>query len=301
MQNAGSVPDSISGASEGAIDPGVISWSPATRLITLLGDPVSHSLSPAFQNAAIRAAGLDGVYLALRCDGADVPGLIRGIARAGGGGNITVPHKEVAAETVESRTSAVERTGACNTFWLEDGRVCGDNTDLAGVRAAARALAGDLAGMRVLLIGAGGAARAALAVLLEDGVDSIQLLNRTPSRAAALLEEFPGTDRASIASGLEAVARERFDLVVNATSLGLRDDDPLPLPLDAIADFGAALDLVYSPGETRWVHAAREAGIPAADGIEMLLHQGAAAFERWWQMPAPIEAMRAALTAGASR
>lgn len=269
--------------------------TPATRLIALLGDPVSHSLSPRFQNAAFRAAGVDGVYLALRCDGADLPGLLRGIARAGGGGNVTVPHKAIAAESVERRTAAVERTDACNTFWLEGGKVCGDNTDVAGVRAAVRALLGDPAGARVLLVGAGGAARAAVAALLDDDVASIHLLNRTPARARALVDLFPSRNALGVVTDASSLRIERFDLVINATSLGLRPDDPLPIDFDAVGGLGAALDLVYAPGETRWVREAHAAGIPAADGIEMLLHQGAAAFERWWSRPAPLEAMRAAL------
>src|SRR5690606_22243888 len=104
----------------------------ATRLIALLGNPVAHSISPIFQNAAFRHAGVDGVYLALRCEGAAVPGLLRGIALAGGGGNVTVPHKEVAAEAVDEPTEAVRRTGACNTFWSEGDRIRGDNTDVVG-------------------------------------------------------------------------------------------------------------------------------------------------------------------------
>jgi shikimate dehydrogenase len=274
-----------------------------TRLLALLGDPVAHSLSPRFQNAAFRASDVAGVYLALRCDARSLPGLLQGIARAGGGGNVTVPHKALAAEVVERRTEAVERTGACNTYWLEGERICGDNTDVAGVRAAVRALIGSPAGARVLLLGAGGAARAVVAALLDDDVASIHLLNRTPARASALLETFAASAprRPLLSPSLQVVSTgaslhaERFDLVVNATSLGLGASDVLPLAFDAVGGLGAALDLVYAPGETRWVREARARGIPAADGLEMLIQQGAAAFERWWQRPAPLEAMRAAL------
>lgn len=267
----------------------------ATRLIALLGDPVAHSLSPRFQNAAFRAAGVDGVYLALRCDADRFPALLRGIALAGGGGNVTVPHKERAAGCVERRTEAVLRTGACNTFWLEDGQVCGDNTDVAGVRAAVHALVGSPAGARVLLLGAGGAARGALAALLDDGVASVHLLNRTPARADALRAAFGSPATLRTVPAAESLHAERFDLVINATSLGLHASDPLPLPFEAVGGIGAALDLVYAPGETRWVREARARGLLAADGLEMLLQQGAAAFERWWGRPAPIEAMRAAV------
>lgn len=280
--------------------------SAGTRSIALLGDPVSHSLSPRFQNAAFQAAGVDGVYLALRCGAEEFPGLLRGIARAGGGGNVTVPHKEAAAALVDLPTDAVRRTGACNTFWLEDGRIHGDNTDVAGFRAAVRALVGSPAHARVLLLGAGGAARAALLALLDDGVDTICLLNRTAARAEALRAHVADQTRTlgqsrgriDVAPALDALRTETFDLVVNATSLGLRADDPLPLSFDAGVRSGAALDLVYAPGETSWVREARARGFPAADGLEMLIQQGAAAFERWWGRQAPVAVMRAAVSNG---
>lgn len=273
----------------------------ATRLFALLGDPVSHSLSPRFQNAALRALALDAVYVALRCAADDVPGLLLGIARAGGGGNVTVPHKAVAAATVDRPSDAVLRTGACNAFWLEDGAVRGDNTDVAGVREAVTALLGRApAGARVLLLGAGGAASAAVCALADGGAERIVVVNRTIERAEALAERFraPGV-RMDVAASVDALAGGRFDLAVNSTSLGLKPADPLPLDPDAPGPaVGAALDLVYAAGETRWVHAMRARGLPAADGKEMLIQQGAAAFRRWWPMDAPLDAMRAALDEG---
>ncbi len=267
----------------------------ATRLVALLGDPVDHSLSPRFQNAAFRAAGVDGVYLALRCSARAFPELLGAIARAGGAGNVTLPHKALAARAIESATAAVQRTGACNTFWLEDGRICGDNTDVAGVRAAVQALIGSPADARVLLLGAGGAASAALCALLDDRIAGVTVLNRTVDRARALAEMFGEDPRIHVAGAVGDLHGERYDLVINATSLGLHSEDPLPLDLEGPVHVGAALDLVYSPSETAWVHEARRRGIVAADGREMLVAQGAAAFERWWGRPAPIAAMRQAL------
>lgn len=266
-----------------------------TRLFALLGDPVAHSLSPAFQNAAFRARGCDGVYVALRCSQTSLPGLIRGLAEAGGGGNVTLPHKEAAAAVVDVSTSAVERTGACNTFWQQDGRVWGDNTDVEGL---ARAL-GEFLGEgtpvgRVLLLGAGGAARAALAVLVDEGVAEVVVVNRTPERALALVDRV-GEGVARVEDSLDALGQARFDLVVQATRLGLRPSDPLPFEPGAAVEVDRVLDLVYRPGQTRLVRRAREMGIPAADGQAMLLHQGAVAFERWWGGPAPLEVMRKAL------
>lgn len=264
----------------------------------MLGDPVSHSLSPAIQNAAILVAGLDAVYVALRCSRADAPGLLVAIARANGGGNVTVPHKVGVVRILEVSTAAVQRTGACNTFWLQHGRVMGDNTDVAGFAAAVRARFGDPAGSRVLLLGAGGAARAAACALLDAGAARIDLVNRTPDRAAELAHRLEPEGRIiHTAPTFDVVAGERFDLVINATSLGLRDVDPEPCDLRRLLTPAAAIDLVYRRGGTRWTSTAAEFGIPAMDGTEMLLHQGAASFERWFAQPAPIAAMRAAISA----
>ena len=273
----------------------------ATRLLAVLGDPVSHSLSPVIQNAALRASGKDGVFVALRCDGGGLEGVMRGLAVAGGGGNVTLPHKERAAALLDSRSDAVERTGACNTFWGEDGCLSGDNTDVEGFRRAlAGLLGGPPAGLGVLLLGAGGAARAALTVLSDDGAREVVLLNRTAERARRLASEL-GSDRIRVADDAAAVEGSRFDVVVNTTRLGLHRGDPLPIQLERLAGAGAVLDLVYGLEPTPFVHAATALGIRAQDGAEMLVQQGAAAFERWWGEPAPVAAMREAMAAERAR
>lgn len=266
-----------------------------TRLVALLGDPVEHSLSPRMQNAAFQAAGVDGIYVALRCNGDALPGLIRGIAHAGGAGNVTVPHKMAAAVVLDRATAAVERTGACNTFWLEDGGVCGDNTDVAGFSAAAGQLLGPLAGTRVLVLGAGGAARAVVLALLDAGAEGIWVRNRSVERAEMLREALDPRHARITLVAPDALPAEDFDLVVNATRLGLAPDDGPPIDLERLGGVGAVMDLVYAPGGTRWVRSARERGLPAADGIAMLLGQGAASFALWWGRPAPMDAMRSAL------
>ncbi|HEX6042745.1 shikimate dehydrogenase [Longimicrobium sp.] len=269
-----------------------------TRLFALLGDPVSHSLSPTFQNAALRALGLDGVYVALRCGADELPGLLRGIARAGGGGNVTVPHKALAAATVERPSDAVRRTGACNAYWLEDGAIHGDNTDVAGAAAAVSLVLGRApAGARVLLLGAGGAASAVVCALADAGVERIAIANRTVERAGGLAERYraPGV-RIDVADSADALSGERFDLAVNTTSLGLKPGDPLPLDPDATrVEIGAALDVVYTRTGTRWTDEMRARGLPAIDGKEMLIQQGAAAFRRWWGMDPPLDVIRVAL------
>lgn len=270
----------------------------STRVLALLGDPVGHSLSPVIQNAACRASGMDGVYVAVRCAGDDLFGFMRGLSRAGGGGNITLPHKEKAASVVDVASDAVRRTGACNTFWGgPDGRVHGDNTDVDGFRRAATAFVGPLKGSRVLLLGAGGAARATLMGLLEEGVDEVVLHNRSAERARAVARRIGGA-HARVASIPEELRGQSFDLVVNATRVGMNPGDPSPLDFERLSRVGAAMDLVYGKEATPFVRAAEAFGVRAADGGEMLVQQGAAAFSRWWGQDAPTDAMREALRRG---
>lgn len=266
-----------------------------TRLLVVLGDPVEHSLSPVVQNAAFRETGVDGVYVALACSEKDLPGFIGGIARAGGGGNVTLPHKEKAASVLDIPSEAVLRTGACNTFWGVDGKVHGDNTDVDGFGRALMSFLGHAPkGFRVLVLGAGGAARAALVSLLDAEVSAIFLLNRTVDRARAVSRRIGG-EKVRVVERAQEVEGLDFDLVVNTTRLGLSADDPLPVDLGLLSRAGAVMDLVYGPEATPLVRAAEALGIRAADGLEMLIQQGAVSFERWWDRPAPVEAMRGAL------
>ncbi len=263
----------------------------ATRVYALLGNPVAHSLSPAMHNAAFAASGLDAVYVALRCSAGAVAPLMRALAEAGGGGNVTLPHKRAAFEALDDAAPAAAATGACNTFWLGDAALRGDNTDVAGFRAAASALLGGGAEVgRALVLGAGGAARAALA-WLADAAAEVVIVNRTPERALSLAA---AVDRATVRAG-SAYGSGGFDLVVNATSLGLRADDPAPVDLGRLEGVGAVLDATYGRGPSALARAAAERGIPYADGREMLLQQGAEAFRLWWGREAPVSAMRAAL------
>ena len=268
------------------------------RVFALLGDPVDHSLSPLIQNAAIRAAGVNGQYVAQRCHADDVQAAMRALARAGGGGNVTIPHKGTAAAALDVKSEAVERTGACNTFWQVDGRLAGDNTDVPGFERALAAFIGDPQGARVLLLGAGGGAAAALLALLQANVGSVTVLNRTAARAHELVARIApaGDARVRVAVTPVEVGADRFDLAVNATSLGLHAGDPLPLPVGGATRYGAAFDMVYGAAGTAWTRAAEAAGIRATDGREMLLQQAAVAFERWWSRPAPVDVMRGALS-----
>ena len=273
-----------------------MNFTAKTRLLTLLGDPILHSKSPEIQNRAFEAAGVDGVYVALQCKEEDLEGFMVSIARSGGGGNITLPHKEKAAAIVEIASEAVVQTGACNTFWGDErGRIHGDNTDVDGFRSALSFFIGSVpSGIRVLLLGGGGAARASLLGLIEEGADEIVIFNRTPERARSMSRRIGG-ERTRVIPVLEEIEGEDFDLVINATRLGLEKNDASPVDLERLGCVGAAMDLVYGRHVTPFVRAAEAMDIRATDGAEMLVRQGAASFERWWEIPAPVEAMRAAM------
>jgi shikimate dehydrogenase len=265
--------------------------SAKTRLLTVIGDPVAHSLSPAMHNAACRALGLDAVYLALQVPAASLPAVLAMQAAIGSAGNVTVPHKEAVERSVARKTDVCARVGACNTFWTEDGGLVGDNTDVFGVATALDKIGAAQHGERWLVVGTGGSARAT-AVTAADRGATLFVRSRDASRAKAFAEWATGIGVATtVANGPIEV-----DVAINTTPLGLAGHDPLPIDVNHIPGVQRALDLVYAPGETRWVHALRERGIEAMDGREMLVQQGAAAFERFFPgTDAPTEVMRAAV------
>ena len=260
----------------------------STRVYALLGDPVAHSLSPAMQNAAFRALGLPAVYVPLRCEPAGVPGLIRALAAAGGGGNVTSPHKEVAAGAVDRLLETAREVGMCNAFWARDGEIVGDNTDVAGVLAAVESLAPPEGPW--LIVGTGGGARAAVVAAGRRGA-GVAVRSRSSERARAL-------EAWADARGRSRARPADCAVVVNATPLGLGGDDALPVTAADVPGARAALDMVYRPGETLWVRTLRAAGLRAADGRAMLVAQGAAALQCWFPgVDAPDEIMRAAVDA----
>jgi shikimate dehydrogenase len=252
------------------------------RKYGLVGDPVAHSLSPRLFRAAFEYLEIPAFYRAHRVPRGDDEGLRMKMRElASGGGNVTVPHKESAARLLDVRSINVERTGATNCFWLDpEGRLVGDNTDVGGFLAAAA----DLEGFRleeaaVLLLGAGGAARAIAAACASAGVRQLDVWNRSAGRAETLISDLGLAVIASV-SVAPASSSHTYDLVVNATSLGLDPADPLPLELEADR-FRYALDLVYGPGGTDWTRHASEAGVPALDGHSMLVNQALLSLERW--------------------
>jgi shikimate dehydrogenase len=260
---------------------------PPPRLV-LLGHPVSHSVSPRIHAAALRSAGITLSYTARDVMPEALDAVLRELAADRAAGNATIPHKEALASRCATLTPLARRVGAVNTFWHEDGRLVGDNTDVGGVDATARALLGDdLRSARVAIIGAGGGAAAVLAAAERWGVARAALYNRHMPRAEHLADRFRPF---AVAEGTMAGALEDATLVVNTTPVGMRDA-ALPVPIEVLPPGAAVLDLVYRGEETAWVTAARGAGHRAADGMGMLVEQGALAFARWFG----VEADRAAM------
>jgi shikimate dehydrogenase len=245
-------------------------------------------------NAALRCLSLDAVYVAFRAPAPALAELLTALATIGAAGNVTVPHKEAVEGLVARKTDLCARAGACNTFWTEDGVLVGDNTDVVGIRDALKAL-GVAGGGRWLVLGTGGAARA-VAVVAKDLGGELFVRSRNQDRARVFAAW--GTSRGIHVQVADGAPGEPLsaDVAINATPLGLGKSDPLPTEPGEVAELQVALDLVYAPGETRWVRELRAAGVATQDGREMLVRQGAAAFARFFpgQVP-PVEVMRAAV------
>ena len=257
-----------------------------TRVFAILGNPVSHSLSPAMQNAAFRALGLDAVYVPIACAPGQVAAAMRLLAAAGGGGNVTVPHKHESASALTRPSDLVTRIGAANTFWGEGGELSGDNTDVAGILSALDGL--ELPKGPWLVAGTGGSARAVAAAAAQRGT---RLAVR--SRSEAHRTEFEAWARGI---GVEPADHRECRVLINATPLGLQNGDRQPLSADEAPEAEVALDLVYAKRQTVWIRTMQEEGLRAADGRGMLVAQGAAAFRHWFPAEdAPVEIMRAAV------
>lgn len=265
--------------------------------LVLLGHPIAHSLSPIFQNAALRDAGLSLLYDALDVPPARLTRVAEELRAINGAGNVTIPHKETFARLCARRSQVAERVGAVNAFWTEAGELVGDNTDVDGFDAAVRHHFGAPPSHAcVAVLGAGGAAAAVLAAVERWDGASVRLVARSRPRAFELADRFANLTTV-VPDVREALVGAT--LIVNATPIGLTGEDmPLDphLLLQGRQSAGARgntssessdrigpdiLDLTYRRGETPWVHACRAQGLHAADGLAMLIEQGALAYERW--------------------
>ena len=274
-----------------------------TRLAGIFGYPLAHSLSPAFQQAAFNHYGLDARYLAWETP---PDALAAEVAKLRGGdfigANVTIPHKQAVMALLDEVDPLAAAIGAVNTIVKRGGRLVGYNTDAHGfMRALKEDAAFEPSGRRALLLGAGGAARAAAFALCQEGAASLVIANRTLERAAALAAALnaDGASISAIATDDAALhdAALNADLIVNSTSVGMRHggaEGQTPLAGGLIPHDAVALDMVYNPQHTPLLAAARSAGARAVGGMPMLIYQGAAAFEMWTGRVAPVEAMFAA-------
>lgn len=258
--------------------------------LLLLGHPVSHSLSPRIQNAALEAAGIQGRYEAMDIEPEAFESTVGRLRQPHVGGNVTVPFKERMRDACDELSPLARRVGAVNTWWVDaEGCLFGDNTDVPGFDAAVRELLGRNHPPRDLsvgVLGAGGAAAAVLAAAESWAGCVVHVYNRTPERARILCERFGPSVQPADDVGVIAGA----DLVVNATSVGLANDN-FPIEVELLAPGAAVLDLVYRRGGTAFIRHLHDQGRRAADGLTMLVEQAAFAFERWFGVTPDRSAM----------
>src|SRR5881394_2255834 len=291
-------------------------WSKATQdadppiRLGVLGDPVAHSLSPQMQNAALRACKIDMQYARFHIRANELRSALRFLRELDFVGvNLTVPHKIAAFAQIDETDETATRAGAVNTIRIRDRKLIGSNTDGEGfLRAIRSEFSVDVRDLRVMIIGAGGGTGHAIAwqCALEN-CERLVLVNRTGEKAKALADRlesfFTGPRVLGPVARLEAVPWDEaalraqlahVDLLVNATPLGMNPSDQAPVPTRLLAPHHMVFGAVYGPSKTALVRAADEAGARAANGLSMLLHQGALSFSIWFDRDAPIDVMRAA-------
>lgn len=254
----------------------------------VMGWPVGHSLSPVMMMAWLQAAGITGSYekLAVEPSGFDAA-CVRLKADGFSGVNITIPHKEAALRIADTASDAARAIGAANVLRVTGTGLHADNTDIAGIGAALDE-AGWTGEGSVVLVGAGGAARAALYVLASRGIGDIRILNRTPERAQKIAQEMSVTARIFAMEEAQQ-ALEGARLLINATSLGMAGQPALVLPLSQLEGGAIVFDMVYVPLETPLLAEARKAGFRTADGLSMLIGQARPAFEAFFGAPPPAD------------
>lgn len=274
------------------------------RKVGVTGYPLTHTISPAFQQPAFDHYGITATYRAYPVAAPDLPAFIEAFrAPEWLGLNVTIPHKEAVKALIDRCTQTAETIGAVNTLFKEGDTLIGDNTDAHGFLTALRTDgATDPAGARVLLLGAGGAGRAVLVALAQAGASHVTLANRHRERAENLLDSLAATLHAqkTAVAGWQSsdlcAAAEAADIIVNSTAVGMAKGpapDESPLPPHVFRQDQTVFDLVYTPSVTHLLRFAQEGGSRTLDGLPMLVYQGAAAFERWTGKPAPLKLMKA--------
>ena len=273
------------------------------KLTGVFGYPVKHSLSPAMQNAAFKKAGLNLTYLPFEVKPSECAFLIKKLASFGIYGiNLTVPHKETAYKNVDFLSREAEFSHAVNTITVKNGKLYGTSTDGEGLVRGLKSDVGlDIQNKSVIVLGAGGAGRSAAIYLAVKGAKRIIIANRTEKKARdviKLIRKFaPKTETASIPLKDSTIRRYALssDLIINATTLGLKKTDKPAIGMNAFRKGIIFYDMIYNPSVTSTMKAARKAGARVFNGLSMLLYQGAISWEIWTGKKAPIQVMRAAL------
>jgi shikimate dehydrogenase len=271
-----------------------------TRICAVIGDPIEHTLSPTMHNAAFEHLKLDFVFLAFRVTSDELEKAVQGVRALGIRGlNVTMPHKNAVTEFLVEADPAVKFLRAANTILNQGGRLRGFNTDGVGALKALKHNGVSLAGKKVLLLGAGGAAKA-IAFSLAREVDELRILNRDAAKARELASVLEPCGKKIVGNELSPNRIQQelqdSDMLINATSVGMTPDASESLvEFDWLKPDLCVMDIVYNPVETKLIRDARAAGAKVINGVEMLLYQGAASFEIWTGCPAPVEVMRQAL------
>ena len=262
-----------------------------TRLYGIMGNPVQHSLSPAMHNAAFAHCRLNAVYVPFPVE--DVEAAVRGFRAMGVRGvSVTIPHKQIVRRYLDEIDSVAAHIGAVNTLHIKDNHILGVNTDWLGANRALRDKM-ELEGKTILILGAGGSARA-LGFGFKEAGAQVMLASRTPVTGKALAETLGCPWH-----NLQELKSLQADALVNATSVGMGENTNVSLvPKDKLPDFPVVTDIVYSPIETRLLREAKEVGCQVVNGLAMLLYQGVAQFELWTGQQAPIHIMHQQLRSG---
>ncbi|MBB6020459.1 shikimate dehydrogenase [Paenibacillus sp. JGP012] len=270
-------------------------------LLGVMGDPIAHSKSPAMHNAALQAAGVEGMYMPLHVKPDQLQAAVRGITALGYRGvNVTIPHKEQVMQYLDVIDESARLIGAVNTIVNDNGTLTGYNTDGMGyVRSLKEEAVPQIEGKRIAVLGAGGAARGVIYALALEKPEQISILNRTADRAAALAEDLRNYNLGDISGsgmqGAQAVLADA-DIVINTTAAGMHPHvHDLPVDPVWIREGAAVSDLIYNPLETRLLRESRMRGCTVHGGLGMFIYQGAIAFEHWLGIPAPIDTMRRAV------
>ena len=261
-----------------------------TKLFGLLGNPVGHSMSPFMQNQFLEQCDIDGAYLAFAVEKDAIGEAIKGMHALGmQGANVTIPHKEAVIPYLCGMSKAAEACGAVNTLIYTPEGYYGDNTDGAGLLAALEVNNGWKAdGKRILIIGAGGAAKGVAVAMALQGAAEICIANRTIEKAQSLADQISAlSDTATKAVSMQELENPalyaQYHTIVNTTSLGMSPnvDDMAPVCTDALNENHLVVDLIYNPMETKLIRLAKEKGAQTASGLGMFIYQGVLAFEKW--------------------